>query len=77
MVTVAAVKKEGDPIPEDDLIDLPGGTFTMGSPKDEHGHSTDETLHRVCVSPFEIATTEVTVAQYYAVTGERPRAPAA
>lgn len=60
-----------------EMIVLPPGgakeaTFTMGSPKEEVGRDDDETLHRVTVSQFEISRTEVTQAQFAAVTRRKP-----
>jgi formylglycine-generating enzyme required for sulfatase activity len=55
------------------LIELPGGTFVMGSPATEPGHLEDEgPQHRVAVSPFLICQTEVTQEQWEAVMGENP-----
>jgi formylglycine-generating enzyme required for sulfatase activity len=40
---------------------VPGGTFLMGSPPDEpHRNAANETQHRVTLSPFLIARTEMT-----------------
>ena len=55
------------------FVRLSGGEFTMGSPDDEPGHQEDEgPRHRVRVSTFEIAVTEVTQRQYREVTGQAP-----
>jgi len=44
-----------------DMVLIPGGTFTMGSPPTEKGRSGDEgPQHRVAVRPFYMAATEVT-----------------
>ena len=43
-----------------DWVSLPGGSFTMGSSDNDD----EKPAHRVRVEPFEIAKTEVTVAQY-------------
>jgi formylglycine-generating enzyme required for sulfatase activity len=54
---------------------IPPGTFRMGSPGDEKGRarSDPETLHEVTLTePFDLAKTEVTQAQYQALTGENP-----
>ena len=50
---------------------LPAGTFTMGSPSDESGHSSDESpQHQVRLTrAFYMQTTEVTQAQWEAVMG--------
>jgi formylglycine-generating enzyme required for sulfatase activity len=47
------------------MIELPGGTFRMGSPETEKGRTKDESpRHRVTLKPFAIGQTEVTFAQY-------------
>ncbi len=57
------------------MVELPGGTFRMGSPESEKGRSRDEgPRHRVAVQSFAIGQTEVTFAQYDAfarATGRR------
>jgi sulfatase modifying factor 1 len=55
-----------------ELVAVPGGTFTMGSPEDEPGRSDDEVQHAVTVSPFWISRTEVSQGMYRAVMGELP-----
>jgi len=55
-----------------DLIDIPAGTFTMGSPTSEANRS-DETQHQVTISKgFYMGKYEVTQEQYQAVTGTTP-----
>ncbi|MFW6108573.1 MAG: formylglycine-generating enzyme family protein [bacterium] len=50
-----------------DLVLIPGGTFMMGSPKDEEGRDKDEgPRHKVKVDPFYMATTETTHELYMA-----------
>ena len=50
-----------------DWVRAPAGSFEMGSPAGEAGRDTDEgPLRRVDLEAFEIANTEVTVAQYRA-----------
>ncbi|MCP4349040.1 MAG: SUMF1/EgtB/PvdO family nonheme iron enzyme [Desulfobacterales bacterium] len=52
---------------------IPAGTFMMGSPEDEPGRQSDETLHQVTLTkPFYIQTTEVTQGQWKSVMGENP-----
>ena len=47
------------------MIKIPGGTFTMGSPKSETGRDDDEgPQHDVQVAAFEIGETEVTFAEW-------------
>jgi formylglycine-generating enzyme required for sulfatase activity/energy-coupling factor transporter ATP-binding protein EcfA2 len=51
--------------PEPEMVDIPGGTFEMGSPGDEKGHDLHEGPQRmVTVAPFRISKTEVTFALY-------------
>jgi formylglycine-generating enzyme required for sulfatase activity/tRNA A-37 threonylcarbamoyl transferase component Bud32 len=52
---------------------VPPGTFRMGSQEDEKDRSPDETLHLVTLNePFDLCKTEVTQAQYKALTGKEP-----
>ena len=52
---------------------IPGGTFMMGcSPGDGDCDSDEKPSHSVTLSPFDILETEVTEAQYLAVTGDDP-----
>jgi formylglycine-generating enzyme required for sulfatase activity len=53
------------------LLPIPAGTFTMGSPPAEKGHSDDESpLTRVTITrPFWLGQTEVTHAQWRALMG--------
>ena len=51
----------------------PAGTFTMGSPSDESGRSSDETQHEVTLTKgFWMMETEVTQRQWKAVMGNNP-----
>ena len=59
-----------DDCPE--MVRLPGGTFTMGSPDNELGRDSDETQHRVTVGGFAIGKYEVTQAEWRAVMGDNP-----
>ena len=55
-----------------DFVLIPGGTFKMGSPRDEPGRRQNETEHQVTIRhPFYMQTTEVTVKQWRAVMGKR------
>jgi serine/threonine protein kinase len=56
------------------MIRLPGGTFTMGSPKDEPRRGDDEGPQReVTLSgPFFMSATEVTELQYHKLVGSSP-----
>ncbi len=52
---------------------IPTGTFTMGSPSDELGRSTDEPQREVTLTkPFYIGVFEVTQSQYELVMGSNP-----
>lgn len=52
---------------------IPAGTFTMGSPANERGRSPNETPHLVRISQsYLMGMTEVTQAQWRAVSGENP-----
>jgi len=49
----------------DGFVSIPTGTFTMGSPADELGRSSDETQHQVTLTHgIYVQTTEVTNQQY-------------
>lgn len=48
-----------------DMVELAGGTFTMGSPTSEANRSGNEgPLHEVTLQPFAISATEITNAQW-------------
>jgi formylglycine-generating enzyme required for sulfatase activity len=54
-----------------EMVPIPGGTFTMGSPDDEDGRKDDEgPQHEVKIDPFWMGKFEVTWEQYD-VWGER------
>lgn len=52
-----------------ELVNLPGGEFTMGS---NDGDSDEKPPHRVKVGPFAIGKYEVTQAQWKALMGDNP-----
>ncbi len=54
------------------MVELPGGTFWMGSPESEPGRYDDELRHRVQVSAFAIGKYPVTQTQYQELMGENP-----
>jgi formylglycine-generating enzyme required for sulfatase activity len=54
---------EAPKLPEDFKY-IEGGTFLMGSPKDESGRSSDELQHLVSVSRFSMAKYDVTFDEY-------------
>jgi len=55
------------------FVEIPTGSFMMGSPPDEPGRYENETQHKVTISmPFFMQTTEVTQGQWKAVMGNNP-----
>ncbi|MDM8522475.1 SUMF1/EgtB/PvdO family nonheme iron enzyme [Desulfococcaceae bacterium HSG8] len=55
------------------FVYIPPGTFMMGSPKGEKNRDSDEVLHKVTLTKgFYMQTTQVTQAQWKAVTGKNP-----
>jgi eukaryotic-like serine/threonine-protein kinase len=56
-----------------EMVAIPGGTFTMGSPSTEKERSNDEgPQHQVTIQPFYLGKFEVTQAQYEAIMGSNP-----
>lgn len=55
-----------------ELVELPGGTFWMGSPESEERRFAIETRHSVTVKSFAIFRTEVTNRQWESLMGMRP-----
>jgi formylglycine-generating enzyme required for sulfatase activity len=54
-------------------VPIPGGSFQMGCiPGDEYCGDDEKPQHPVTISAFKMLETEVTEAQYFAVTGENP-----
>ncbi|MHC6202917.1 formylglycine-generating enzyme family protein [Breznakiellaceae bacterium SP9] len=47
-----------------DFVLIKGGTFTMGSPASELDRIADETQHRVTITEFYLAKSEVTQKEY-------------
>lgn len=45
-------------------VNIPGGTFVMGSPEDEVMRGLDERTHTVSLNGFQMSATEVTFQQY-------------
>jgi formylglycine-generating enzyme len=79
LMLAATAIAQPDPTPPaaDDLdvefVQLPAGSFAMGSPRDEWGARVDETQHQVTITrPFYLAATEVTQRQWRALTGSNP-----
>jgi formylglycine-generating enzyme required for sulfatase activity len=55
------------------MVQIPGGTFLMGSPEDEPGRDNDEgPQHEVTVPTFFMGRYPITQAQYEAVMGINP-----
>ncbi|MBS5449609.1 MAG: SUMF1/EgtB/PvdO family nonheme iron enzyme [Coriobacteriia bacterium] len=57
-----------------ELVDIPAGTFSMGSPDSERQRQADETQHDVTLSAFRLAPYEVMQAEYARVMGTNPSA---
>jgi formylglycine-generating enzyme required for sulfatase activity len=55
-----------------EMVRIPGGTFTMGSPASEPNRESGETQHTVTLSAFRMGKYEVTQGQYQAVMGINP-----
>ncbi|UKO97929.1 bifunctional serine/threonine-protein kinase/formylglycine-generating enzyme family protein [Nostoc sp. UHCC 0870] len=56
-----------------EMVQIPGGTFTMGSPETEKDRESDESLQRqVTVPGFFMGKYEITQAQYQAIMGTNP-----
>jgi formylglycine-generating enzyme required for sulfatase activity len=56
-----------------EMVEIPGGTLIMGSPKSEAGRDLDEgPQHQVTVPVFFMAKYELTQAQYQAIMGSNP-----
>jgi formylglycine-generating enzyme required for sulfatase activity/uncharacterized caspase-like protein len=56
-----------------EMVQIPGGTFTMGSPEDEAQKEEDESpQHQVKVPGFFMGKYEITQAQYQAITDNNP-----
>lgn len=56
-----------------ELVEIPAGAFTMGSPESEEGRDSDESRVRVRITePLYLGKTEVTQAQWKSVMGNNP-----
>ena len=79
----AGLAASGEPIavleakpPLVDLVEIPGGSFLMGSPEDEEGSFGDEgPVHEVQISPFTCMRFPVTRHLYAEVMGQDPGEP--
>jgi formylglycine-generating enzyme required for sulfatase activity len=59
-----------------DLVEIPGGSFLMGSPKNEKGRFDDEgPVHEVQISPFACMRFPVTRRLYAEIMGQDPSGP--
>ena len=56
----------------DRMVQINGGTFTMGSPVNEPGYSEGEVQHQVTVSSFYMSIYQVTQKEYQEITGKNP-----
>ena len=54
------------------FVEIPDGSFMMGSPSNESGRYDSEKQHSVTLSGFQMMTTEVTQAMWTAVMGSNP-----
>ena len=54
-----------------EMIDVPGGTFRMGSPR-ETGLLNEQPAHQVTIKDFLLGQFEITQGQYFDITGLRP-----
>ncbi len=67
----SSIVKDIPALPE--MLELPGGTFLMGSPEsDSQGYSDERPQHQVTVSSFAMSRYPVTRRQYRAVMKETP-----
>jgi formylglycine-generating enzyme required for sulfatase activity/uncharacterized caspase-like protein len=56
-----------------EMVQIPGGTFTMGSPETEAGrYDSESPQHQVTVPTFFMGRYQVTQAQYQAIVGNNP-----
>jgi len=58
-----------------EMVEIPGGTFIMGSPENEAGRNSNESPeHQVTVPSFFMGKYQLTQAQYQAIMGSNPSA---
>jgi formylglycine-generating enzyme required for sulfatase activity len=63
----------GDPVVSIEMVQIPAGTFMMGSPTTEPNRASDETQHSVTLAKsFYMSKYQVTQKQYQAVMGTLP-----
>jgi len=53
------------------FVNIPGGTFMMGSPIDEANRRSDETQHVVTIDPFRMSIYEITNTEFAAFLNAR------
>lgn len=53
-----------DQRPEIEWVDIPAGTFMMGSPEGETGRRVNEAQHKVSLSPFSLSKHQITFEQF-------------
>ena len=63
VIFLSAIAK-GQNKPNIEWVDIPAGTFTMGSPESEIDRVFDEVQHQVTVSAFKMSKYEITFEQY-------------
>jgi formylglycine-generating enzyme required for sulfatase activity len=74
-VTAGSTDPTDPPEPIDSIIEMvqiPAGTFKMGSPETEPNRFSGETQHSVTLSSFKMSKYQVTQEQYQAVMGHNP-----
>jgi formylglycine-generating enzyme required for sulfatase activity len=62
--------RSGIPVPE--FVEIPAGTFTMGTPLNERSRHINELQHEVTLSAFYMSKYEVTQGEFEAVMGFNP-----
>ncbi|MCL2442932.1 MAG: formylglycine-generating enzyme family protein [Treponema sp.] len=72
LVVLSAVVFAQDLNPAPGFVRIDGGTFTMGSPANEPGRSSDEIQRQVTISLFQMSRYPVTQREYQEVMGTNP-----
>ena len=67
----APAQESGTDLPPG-MVQIPAGTFLMGSPASEQGRDGGEVQHLVTVSAFKMGRYEVTQKEYLEIMGENP-----
>jgi formylglycine-generating enzyme required for sulfatase activity len=68
----AAASAAAQNLSPEEFVLIKGGSFVMGSPAEEPERGQDETSHRVTVSDFYLARSEITQREYAALMGSNP-----